>query len=257
MITLKSEEEIKFLRSAGKRLALILAELRKLCYPGVSAQELDRRAAYLLKKYRAQPSFLNYRPAPHLKPYPANICVSVNETIVHGIPRASIVFKEGDVVKVDAGLIYGGMYVDAAFTIGIGKISARAKKLIQVTERALKAGIKECLPGKTIGDIGFAIEQTIKKGGFSVIKDLVGHGVGYAVHEDPPVPNFGKRHQGIKLEPGMVLALEPMACLGSGEILELADGSFITQDRTLSAQFEHTVVITHSQPLVVTQAESH
>ncbi|MEW5805209.1 MAG: type I methionyl aminopeptidase [Patescibacteria group bacterium] len=256
MITIKSDKEIKLLQAAGRRLALVLSELKKLCYPGISAAELDRRAGYLMKKYHSRPSFFKYRPAPHLKPYPANICVSVNETIVHGIPKEKIVFKEGDLVTVDAGLIYAEMYVDSAFTVGIGKIPAKTKKLIKATEKALEAGIKQCLVGKTIGDIGFAIETTIKKSGFSVVKDLVGHGVGYAVHEEPAVPNFGKKNQGVKLEPGMILALEPMACFGSGEILELEDGSFITLDNSLSAQSEHTVVITQDKPLVVTELKS-
>jgi methionyl aminopeptidase len=252
-IAIKTEKEIKLLQAGGKRLVLILSELKNLCYPGISADELDRRAGYLMKKYHSKPSFLRYRPTQHSKPYPANICVSVNYVIVHGIPSNKIVFKEGDIVTVDAGLIYADMYVDSAFTVGIGKISQKAKKLISATKKALDLAIKQCLPEKTLGDIGFVIESSIKKQGFSVIKDLVGHGVGYAVHEEPVVPNFGKKGEGIKLEPGMVLALEPMACLGSGEIEEMEDGSFITVDKSLSVQFEHTVVITKDKPLVVTE----
>ncbi|KKT86235.1 MAG: Methionine aminopeptidase [Parcubacteria group bacterium GW2011_GWA1_Parcubacteria_45_10] len=253
MITIKTEKEIELLKAGGKRLALILSDLAKMCIPGVSGDELDKKAGYLMEKYSSEPSFFKYRPGPHSKPFPANICLSVNHVTVHGIPSKKIVLKEGDVVKVDAGLVYSGMFVDSAVTVAVGKVSSKASKLISVTKKALDLAIKQCLPGKRIGDIGFVVEQLARKNKFFVVKDLTGHGVGYGVHEDPFVPNYGKKGVGTQLKPGMVLALEPILALGTGASLEIEDGSIATADGSVSAQFEHTVVITKTKPLVVTE----
>jgi methionyl aminopeptidase len=256
MISIKTEKEIELLKAGGKRLALILNELAQMCIPGVSGLELDRRAAYLMQKYSSRPAFLRYRPAPHLKPFPANICLSVNHITVHGIPSKKMIFRDGDVVKVDAGLVYSGMFVDSAVTVAIGRIPSRVQRLVRVTKKALDLAIKQCLSGKTVGDIGFVVEQLARKNNFFVVKDLAGHGVGYDVHEDPFVPNFGRKNSGVKLKPGMVLALEPILSLGTSESIELEDGSIAIADGSVSAQFEHTVVITNGKPLVVTRLEN-
>lgn len=255
-ITIKTEEEIEALKSGGKRLAFILQELSRMVIPGVSAEELDHRAGYLMEKYSSKPSFFRYRPSPHLKPYPANICVCVNDVVVHGIPDKKIVFQEGDVVTIDAGLIYNGMFVDSAVTVGVGRISPPAKKLISVAKQALDLAIKQCLPQKRTGDIGYAIQSFVRKNKMFEIHDLVGHGVGYAVHEPPEVPNFGEKGRGVALVPGMVIAIEPMVALGTSEVDELPDGSFVTADGSLSAEFEHTIVITRGKPIVVTRGEN-
>ncbi|OGY38780.1 MAG: type I methionyl aminopeptidase [Candidatus Brennerbacteria bacterium RIFOXYC1_FULL_41_11] len=254
-ITIKTEKEIELLKAGGKRLALILDELAKMCITGVSGDELDKRAGYLMEKYSSRSAFFRYRPAPDSKPFPANICLSVNHVAVHGIPSKKIILREGDVVKVDAGLIYGGMIVDSAVTVVVGNTTAKVRRLIKTTKKALDQAIKQCLPGKTIGDIGFVVEATAKKNGVFVVKDLAGHGVGYDVHEDPFVMNFGRKNSGEKLRSGMVLALEPILSLGSSESVELEDGSIATIDGSISAQFEHTVVITENKPLVVTRLD--
>jgi methionyl aminopeptidase len=189
----------------------------------------------------------------HSEPFPGALCVSANDVIVHGLPGKNLFLRSGDLVTLDGGLIYKGRFVDSAYTVFIGKIPRQTKKLIKVTQEALNQGIKACVMGNTLGDIGHAIQSYVESQGLTVCEELVGHGVGYAVHEDPAVPNRGKAGQGMKLEPGMVLALEPMVCLGSGKIIENPDGSFATADQSLSAHFEHTVVITNKKPLVVTQ----
>ena len=256
MISIKTEKEIELLKAGGKRLALIINELAQMCIPGVSGLELDRRAAYLMKKYSSRPAFLRYRPAPYLKPFPANICLSVNYVTVHGVPSKKVVLKTGDIVKVDVGLVYSGMFVDSAVTVAVGQVSLRERKLISVTKKALELAIKECVPGKTVGDIGFVVAELARKNNFFVVKDLAGHGVGYDVHEDPFVPNFGKRNSGVKLKPGMVLALEPILSLGTEESVELGEGSIATADGSVSAQVENTFVITKGKPLVVKELKA-
>lgn len=252
MVSLKNTKDIQFLRAGGKMLRRTLSEVCRKVKPGITAKELDDLARASMKKQGARPSFLGYRPMRHSDPFPGALCVSVNDVIVHGVPTPDLVLRHGDIVTVDGGLVYQGRFVDSAYTVVVGKVPRQVQKLLRVTQEALQRGIKACLSGNTIGDIGWAIQSYVESQGLSVCEELVGHGVGYAVHEDPAVPNRGRPGQGIKLEPGMVLALEPMVCLGSSKIVENPDGSFATADGSLSAHFEHTVVVTSTKPLVVT-----
>jgi len=252
MISLKNYKEIEIMVEGGRKLARILEELAKNCVAGMSAKEIDNLAFKLFKKENTKPAFLNYKPQGATSPFPANICVSLNDVIVHGIPKKEIIFKEGDLVKIDAGLIYKNLYVDSAITIGIGQISYKAQKLIKVTKEALKRAIDQCVVGKTLGDIGYAISSYVFRNKMAVAEDLVGHGIGYHLHEDPVVYNIGQKGKGLKLEKGMALAIEPMVCLGNGAIIENNDESFSTLDKSLSAHFEHTVIITDDLPIITT-----
>lgn len=249
---IKKKKDIDAIRISGKILARVLSALKEKVAPGVRLSDLDLYARELLKKENARPVFLNYQPEGADKPYPAAICTSVNEKIVHGVPNAYVV-REGDLVKIDIGVEYGGYIADAAVTAGAGTISRIAKKLMDVTERSLYCGIEECVPGNTLGDVGNAIESVVHKGKFSVIRGLTGHGVGFELHEEPTVYNFGKSGTGMKLREGMVLAIEPMVSTGSPDIIQLSDESYATSDGSLSAHFEHTVAITKNGPEILTR----
>ncbi|MCX8016032.1 MAG: type I methionyl aminopeptidase [Patescibacteria group bacterium] len=252
MIKLKSKEEIKILREGGRILAQILFEVAKKAKPGVATRELDWLAENSILKFGGEPAFKNYQPAFNLRPFPASLCVSVNNTIVHGIP-GDYVLVNGDVVKLDLGMKYEGLYTDMAITIGVGNISSLAKKLIRVTKKALSLAIKTAQSGATLGDIGFAIQNYIRSQGFYEIQTLTGHGVGYAPHEEPDVFNYGIPGKGIKLKEGMVIAIEPMVAVDSSDVIELPDGSFVTKTGCLSAHFEHTIAITERGPLILTK----
>ena len=199
-----------------------------------------------------KPSFLNYRPEGARKPYPATICSSVNDVVVHGLP-SDYVIKEGDLLKLDLGLVHGGFHLDAARTVGVGKITSEAKRLMAVTRKALDAGIKAAKSGHTLGDVGYAIHDVVDKAGYSVAEGLTGHGIGHSLHEDPAVFNFGRRGQGEEIEEGMVIAIEPMVNIGGGAIRQLKDDSYATRDGSLSAHFENTVAITKNGPRVLTE----
>ncbi|MCC7004585.1 type I methionyl aminopeptidase [Candidatus Nomurabacteria bacterium] len=254
MIRLKSEKEIEIMKEGGKRHAFILKEVAKNVKPGVSTKSLDEIAFKLIKEGGDEPAFLNYTPEGISYPYPASLCVSVNDEVVHGIPLEEIVLQEGDVVSLDLGLVHGGLITDGAITVPCGKISKDAKTLIEVTKKALDSGIREAKAGNTTGDIGFAIQEFVKPYGFGIVKILSGHGVGYSVHEDPYVPNYGKRGDGEKLVPGMVIAIEPMLNIGSGTVYGTEDEyTYITKDGSISAHFEHTVAITEKGPVVLTK----
>lgn len=243
MIKLKTKEEVELLREGGRRLANILEQIKKIVAPGVETIELENLARELIAKGGDKPAFLNYRPQGSRLAYPAALCVSVNDEIVHGLPSGRIL-KTGDIVGLDLGLNHNGLFTDMAITVPVGKISSEAENLIVTVEQALEAGIAVALPGNHIGDIGEAIEKVIKENNFKVVKELAGHGVGYQPHEDPYVPNFGKVGRGEELLPGMVIAIEPMATLGSGAIRVGSDGfTFLTKDGTLAAHSEKTVVI--------------
>jgi len=243
-----SEDEIQKIAEAGKRLALALAELEKEIHPGVSTLEIEEKAQLLIEKQGARPAFLGYQG------YPAAVCTSVNEEVVHGIPSKEKILKEGDLVGIDIGLEYEGFFADMAKTYAVGKVGEEAQKLIEVTEKALALGVSSAKSGSTLGDLGFAIQNYVESFGFSVIRDLVGHGVGKHIHEDPSVPNFGKQGQGQKLVPGMVLAIEPMVAIGDWHIKILADGwTVVTADQSLAAHFEHTVLVTSEGGKILTQ----
>lgn len=245
MIRLKKEKDLEGLRTSGSILARTLVALKEKAKEGTNLMELEEAARAMLKEEGATAAFLNYKPEGASTPYPAALCLSLNDQIVHGQPRDRVL-KSGDILKVDFGVVYDGYITDAAFTIGIGDISKPAKKLIQVTEESLKEGIAAAKPGGTLGDIGYAIESHVEKNGLSVVEGLTGHGTGFKLHEDPTVYNYGRRGEGMKLQPGLVLAIEPMVSLGSAQIKQSRDDSYYTQDGSLSAHFEKTIAVTKS-----------
>lgn len=254
MITIKTQKEIEILREGGKILAEVLNEVSKLAKPGVSTGFLNARAKEMILAYGASPSFEKYKPSFSTEPYPAAICASLNEVVVHGLPSEKIVLKEDDVLKIDIGIKYKNLFTDAAITLGIGRISEDKQKLIEVTRHALELAIAEVKSGNYIGDIGYAIENYAKSQGFEVVRQLVGHGVGYDVHEEPNIPNHGKKVEGPQLRAGMVLALEPMVVIGSGEVKQSEDGfGYETIDGSISAHFEHTVAVTDEGNEVLTK----
>lgn len=255
MITKKKPKEIEILREGGRRLADILARLSAMVAPGVSTLTLNEKAAEILKEYGDKSSFLNYQPYGAKRPYPATLCVSINDAVVHGIPNETPVhLKEGDIVSLDMGLIHRGMYLDGAVTVPVGVIDAASQKLLNITREALMVGIKACKSGATSGDVGFAIESFVKPYGYGIIEELAGHGVGYKVHEDPYMPNYGKKGEGEMLEPGMVLAIEPMLNIGSKKIKLDKDGyTYRTADGSRSAHFEHTILITEKGAEILTK----
>jgi len=237
-IDLKSEEEIAKMRISGKIASRILKEIKNMVKEGVTTAEIASMAEKLILEAGAKPSFKGYQ---H---YPAAICVSLNDEVVHGIPK-NRVLKIGDIVGLDLGVYYQGFHTDTALTCPVGRISPEARKLLKVTEKALKKGISACREGKFLGDVQFAIQKTIEKAGFGVIRDLVGHGVGKNLQEAPPIPNYGQPGTGPRLERGMTLAIEPMVSSGDWHVKVLPDGwTVVTLDGSLSAHFEHTVAIT-------------
>lgn len=252
MVELKTDEEINIMAEAGRRLAHVLETLREETRPGVTTAHLDRLARGLIERADAKPAFLDYRPPGDFKPYPFTLCASVNDVIVHGQP-SNYAVQDGDILKLDLGLKFKGFYVDSALTLAVGKIGRGAKKLIEVTEEALGLAIDEARPGNTIGDIGYVVEKFIVGRKFSVVKSLTGHGIGRHLHEEPQVLNFGRKGGGEDIEIGMVLAIEPMVTMGSGETQVMKDDSFITADGSLAAHFEHTVAITEDGPIVLTK----
>lgn len=255
MIRLKTKEEIGKLRIAGKKLAEVIDETAKLVKPGTFAFDLNEFAHNKIIEMGCTPSFLNYTPGGAARPFPASICLSINDEIVHGIPNEiPKEINEGDVVKVDVGLIDDGLFVDSAVTVIAGEGSKEARELVNRTKEALNAAIKQCQVGNRISDIGAAVEKIGNSAGLTVIRELTGHGVGYAVHEDPFVPNFANSGYDDKMEEGLVIAIEPMFSLGSGDIIVAKDGqTYKTSDGSLAAQFEHTVAITKDGPIIITE----
>ena len=253
MIHLKNKQDIIILQEGGKRLAKVMKVLRRETKPGVSAAFLDELAYTMIKKYGGYPSFLNYQPDFANRPFPNSLCVSLNDVIVHGIPRKDIILKPGDLVSLDLGMEYQGLFTDMAITVGLGRMKPEEKRLIETTQKALAVAIKVARPGKTLGDIGYAIENCATKNGFVVIRDLVGHGVGYAVHEDPPIFNYGEKAKGIKIETGLVIAIEPMITSGNGSIKEMSDNSFTTLNGKKACHFEHTIAILKNKTIIITR----
>lgn len=251
---IKTEKEIKILREGGKHLAQIRNAVAKAVTPGVRTDELDQLAEKLIRQNGDTPAFLQYTPSGASRPYPATVCVSVNDEIVHGIPNEKPkTLKEGDIVGIDLGLIHEGLITDTAVTVPVGHISNAAKRLLDTTREALYAGIKAARGGNHVGDIGHAIEMFVD-GRYGIVRELGGHGVGRAVHEDPFIPNFGSSGTGKVLVPGMVLALEPMLNEGTEDITLMDDGyTFKTKDGKLSAHFEHTIIITEGDAEIITK----
>ena len=250
---IKTEEEIAIIREGGRRLAVVLLAVKDIVLPGVTTRELDLLALKLIRANGDLPAFLNYTPEGAGRPYPGTLCVSVNDEAVHGI-GGDRVLMNGDIVGIDLGVIHKGLFSDAAMTVTVGVIDEAAKKLIQVTETALMAGIAVARAGKTTGDIGHVIEKYVKEQGFVVVEELGGHGVGYAQHEDPHISNYGKRGQGTRLKKGMVIALEPIVNEGTRYVKILPDGyTYATKDHKRSAHFEHTIVITDGPAEILTK----
>lgn len=254
MITIKTPEEIKILREGGKILASVLRQVAEKVGPGIATIELDKLAERLIKEAGGEPSFKNYKTRDDRIPFPASLCVSINDEVVHGIPSKERILQESDIVSLDLGLKYKNFYTDMAITVPVGKVNSLAKKLIEKTKKSLEKGIKAAKEGKQIGDIGYAIQTYVYKNGFSVVRNLVGHGVGYAAHEEPEIPNFGRKGTGEILREGMVLAIEPMITAGGLElVLDKDNWTWRTKDGSLSAHFEHTVVITKKGAEILTK----
>ncbi|MDO8743032.1 MAG: type I methionyl aminopeptidase [Candidatus Azambacteria bacterium] len=252
-ITIKTKKEIEILKEGGKILAEVLKEISKLAKIGVATGFLNQKAREMILARGGEPSFEGYKSNFSNKPYPAAICASLNEVVVHGLPSDKVILKDGDILTLDIGVKYKSFFTDAALTIGIGNMTDEKIKLINVTKRALELAIEEIKPGNHIGGIGYVIENYVGNEGLSVVRGLVGHGVGYAVHEEPNIPNYGKIGDGSILKPGMILAIEPMVVLGNGEVRESKNGlSYETVDGSLSAHFEHTVAVTDSGYLALT-----
>lgn len=246
-VSIKSDREIQLMRDAGKILAEVHMRLGEAITKGMSTLDIDRLGEALIRGYDCIPNFLNYNG------YPASICVSVNDEVVHGIPRADHILKEGDIVSLDAGLIYKGYHSDAARTHAVGSISEEAEKLIAVTRQSFFEGIKMARAGNHLFDISRAIDQYVSSFGYGVVRDLVGHGIGTKLHEDPQIPNFAQRRRGLKLQAGMTLAIEPMINRGGFEVEWLEDDwTVVTADGSLSAHYENTILITDEEPEILT-----
>ncbi len=254
MITIKTKEDIAKLREGGRRHGAILRELAKMVRPGIHASELNDMAEKLIAQNGDKPAFLNYKPEGAPRPFPASLCVSVNDEVVHGIPNeGDKVLKEGDIVSLDLGLVHEGMITDSAITVPVGKVAPELEKIIRVTKEAMLAGIKAAKGGKRTGDVGLAIETIGIANDYGVVEELSGHGVGYHVHEDPFVPNYGEAGKGEVLQPGMVIAIEPMFNIGSRKIKLDSDGyTYKTIDGKPSVHFEHTILITKGNAEILT-----
>ena len=250
MIIVKNSEQIGLMKKAGVITAEALLAAREIIRPGVSTKQIDTVIRHYIEKCGAEPSFLGYGG------FPGSACVSVNNQVIHGIPSDKVILAEGDIVKIDVGARYRGYNGDSARTYPVGKVSEEALKLIYVTERSFYEAMKAAKPGNRIGDIGFAVENFVISNGFSVVRDFVGHGVGKDLHEEPEVPNFGKAGRGPRLYPGMTLAVEPMVNQGTADVRVLKDGwTVVTLDGKLSAHYENSILITDSDPLILTDAE--
>lgn len=247
MISLKSEKDLEMLKISGKILAKIFKQIQEFISPRITTAEINRLAEELTNKERVLPAFKNY------KGYPASICTSINEEIVHGVPGERIL-EEGDIISLDLGINYEGYFSDAAVTLAVGKIVFEKRKLIEVTKDALYLGIKQAKAGNQLSDISYSIQNYVERNGFSVVRQFVGHGIGNDLHEEPEIPNFGRPHQGPILKSGMVFAIEPMVNMGSWES-EIIDNGWtaVTKDRLPSAHFEHTVAITENGPQILTK----
>ncbi len=249
-IIIKSEREIGLIRESCKLLEKVHDELEGFIRPGISTKDIDELGEKLIRSYGGVPNFLHY------EGYPASICVSVNEEVVHGIPSKHRILQEGDIVSLDAGMIYKGYHSDAARTHAVGKISKEAEELIEVTRQSFFAGLRYAKEGNYLSDISNAIDDFIRPYGYGIVRDLTGHGVGTALHEDPPVPNFRQWKRGPKLRRGMTLAIEPMVNLGTWKVEWLSDGwTVVTADRKISAHYENTILITDGAPEILTLTE--
>ena len=246
-VTIKSAKEIELMREAGRLLEIVHDEMGSIIKPGVSTMEINECGDRVIRKLRCVPNFLNYGG------FPASICVSVNEEVVHGVPRRDHILKEGDIVSLDAGLIYKGYHSDAARTHAVGKVSEDVQRLLDATKQSFFEGIKMARPGNHLYDISNAIDAYISGFGYGIVQDLVGHGIGTSLHEDPQIPNFRQKKKGMKLIPGMTLAVEPMINMGTWKVVWLEDEwTVVTRDHKPSAHYENTILITDGEPEILT-----
>ncbi len=249
MITIKTQKEIKIMREGGRILATIMEELKKRVEPGITTKELDRLAESLVFKYGAKPSFKGY------DGYPAVLCTSVNEEIVHVVPSERVL-KEGDILSLDFGVFYKGFHTDMAITLPVGEVTPEVRRFLRVGKKSLKRGIKKARIGNTFGDVSNTIQRYIEDQGFGIVKDLCGHGIGRELHEEPRILNYGKRHTGPEIKEGMCFCIEPMLTMGEADIKKSKDGfGFETKDGSLSCHFEHTLAITKNRCEVLTSLE--
>ncbi|MBI3625687.1 MAG: type I methionyl aminopeptidase [Candidatus Rokubacteria bacterium] len=248
MIILKSPREIALMRAAGQILAEVMERLRAFVKPGISTAEIDREVESFLASRGAKPAFKGYRG------FPATVCTSINEEVVHGIPSPHRRLREGDIIGLDLGCVVDGYYADCAFTLAVGEVPPRVQELLDVTRESLDRAVDQCRPGRRLGDISHAVQEHVERHGFSVVRAFVGHGIGRELHEDPQIPNFGEPGRGPVLKPGMVLAIEPMVTMGSWEVRILPDRwTAVTEDGSLAAHFEHTVAVSENGPDVLTR----
>lgn len=246
-VTIKSQREIELMRESCRILSEVHEKLAEIIAPGISTKDIDIEGDRLIRSYGCIPNFLHYNG------YPASICVSVNEEVVHGIPNKKHILKEGDIVSLDCGLIYKGYHSDAARTYGVGTVSPEAQKLMDVTKQSFFEGIKYAKAGNHLYDISNAIDDYVSGFGYGIVRDLVGHGIGTHLHEDPQIPNFRQKRHGIKLEPGMTLAIEPMIAAGTWEVEWLSDDwTVVTKDGSYASHYENTVLITEGEPEILT-----
>lgn len=249
-VTIKSAHEIEKMREAGRILAIVHDEMAKIIRPGISTMDINRKGEEIIRSYNCIPSFLNYNG------YPASICISVNDEVVHGIPNKKRILQEGDIVSLDAGVIYEGYHSDAARTHAVGEISEENQRLIDITKQSFYEGIKFAKAGNHLFEISKAIQDFVESNGYSVVRDLVGHGVGKQLHEEPQIPNFKPVGRGMKLRPGMTLAIEPMVNAGEYEVWVLEDDwTVVTKDGANSAHYENTILITEGEPELLSYRE--
>lgn len=251
MVVLRSPREIEKIRQSNRLVAEILNELKQQVTPGIDTLTLDRMSEELATKRHAKPAFKGYRG------FPFSLCASVNEQVVHGFP-SKVPLKDGDILSMDFGIYQDGYYGDSAVTVPVGRISEDAVRLLEVTEASLYKGIEQAVPGNRLSDISHRIQRHAEAAGYSVVRKFVGHGIGKELHEDPQVPNYGKPGLGVRLQPGMVMAIEPMVNMGGYEVETLEDGwTAVTKDRSLSAHFEHTIAVTENGPVILSVMDGH
>lgn len=252
MIELKSKREIEIMAEGGKVLAKIMERLKNSVFPGIRTIDLEKIAKEEIKKFGAKCAFLGYKSSKNEKPFPSCLCTSVNEELVH-VPPSQRILKEGDLLKLDLGILWKGYYLDMAISLSVGKASFEVQRLIRVTKKALKLAIKKARPGNFVGDIGNTVQRYVESQGYSVIRDLCGHGIGRKLHEEPKILNYGKRKTGEKIREGMVFCIEPMVSAGDWKLERTKDGfGFKTKDNSLTCHFEHTIAITKKYPRILT-----
>ncbi len=254
MIIIKTREEIEKIRESSRIVAEVLQTLREFVRPGITTWALNKKAEEVIKKRKARAAFKGYRPSFGSGAYPAALCVSINEEVIHGIPSKRRVIKEGDIVSMDVGVCYKGYYGDGATTVAVGEVDERVRELLKVTEEALYRGIEAARVGNRVGDISHAVQSHVESHGFSVVREFVGHGVGVKIHEEPPIPNFGEPGKGPLLKEGMTIAIEPMVAMGSGDVKIKEDGwTAVTADGSWAAHFEHTIAVLKEGPRILTE----